>query len=138
MGCILRGHRRVSRLAWRCFLLWIFTDRLTIAFRSGWEGILGFLFLPYATLFYTLVYSPRHGVDGFGWVIVVLGILLDLSPSHVGYEVAGPAGVDVQAGGVIVNSGGAVLLPAFSRPGRVCPTAARGARSSSWCRHRRR
>ena len=60
------------------FLLWIFTDRLTIAFRSGWEGLIGFLLLPYATLFYALVYEPGRGVDGFGWVIVALGLLLDL------------------------------------------------------------
>jgi hypothetical protein len=66
------------------FLVWIFTDRLTIAFRSGWEGILGFIFIPYATLFYALVYAPGKGVDGFGWVIVALGLLLDLSSSVFG------------------------------------------------------
>jgi hypothetical protein len=66
------------------FLVWIFTDRLTIAFRSGWEGILGFIFIPYATLFYALVYAPGKGVDGFGWVIVALGLLLDLSSSLFG------------------------------------------------------
>jgi hypothetical protein len=78
MGCILAVIAAISP-RFVIFLLWIFTDRLTIAFRSGWEGILGFLFLPYATLFYALVYSPGKGVDGFGWVIVALGLLLDLS-----------------------------------------------------------
>jgi hypothetical protein len=66
------------------FLVWLFTDRLTIAFRSGWEGILGFIFIPYATLFYALVYAPGKGVDGFGWVIVTLGLLLDLSSTVFG------------------------------------------------------
>jgi hypothetical protein len=66
------------------FLVWLFTDRLTVAFRSGWEGILGFIFIPYATLFYALVYAPGKGVDGFGWVIVALGLLLDLSSSVLG------------------------------------------------------
>ncbi len=78
MGCILAVIAAISP-RFVIFLLWLFTDRLTIAFRSGWEGILGFLFLPYATLFYALVYSPGRGVDGFGWVIVALGLLLDLS-----------------------------------------------------------
>ncbi len=78
MGCILAVIAAISP-RFVIFLLWIFTDRLTIAFRSGWEGFLGFLFLPYATLFYALVYSPGRGVDGFGWVIVALGLLLDLS-----------------------------------------------------------
>jgi hypothetical protein len=83
VGCILAVIAAISP-RFVIFLLWIFTDRLTIAFRSGWEGILGFLFLPYATLFYTLVYSPGRGVDGFGWVIVALGLLLDLSPLFFG------------------------------------------------------
>jgi hypothetical protein len=81
VGCLFALISAFSaRLA--LFLVWIFTDRLSIAFRSGWEGILGFIFLPYATLFYALVYQPHKGVDGFGWVIVALGILLDLS-SHM-------------------------------------------------------
>ena len=81
MGCLFALISAFSaRLA--LFLVWIFTDRLSIAFRSGWEGILGFIFLPYATLFYALVYQPHKGVDGFGWVIVALGIVFDLS-SHL-------------------------------------------------------
>jgi hypothetical protein len=83
VGCLFAFISAVSaRLA--LFLVWLFTDRLTIAFRSGWEGILGFLFIPYATLFYALVYAPGKGVDGFGWVIVALGLLLDLSSSVFG------------------------------------------------------
>ncbi|HXB38162.1 MAG TPA: hypothetical protein VNU75_10675 [Acidimicrobiales bacterium] len=81
MGCLFALISAFSaRLA--LFLVWVFTDRLSIAFRSGWEGILGFIFLPYATLFYALVYQPHKGVDAFGWVIVALGIVLDLS-SHL-------------------------------------------------------
>jgi hypothetical protein len=83
VGCIFALISALSaRLA--LFLVWLFTDRLTIAFRSGWEGILGFIFIPYATLFYALVYAPGKGVDGFGWVIVALGLLLDLSSSVFG------------------------------------------------------
>ena len=83
MGCLFALVSAISaRLA--LFLVWLFTDRLTIAFRSGWEGILGFIFIPYATLFYALVYAPGKGVDGFGWVIVALGLLLDLSSSVLG------------------------------------------------------
>ena len=83
MGCLFALVSAFSaRLA--LFLVWLFTDRLTIAFRSGWEGILGFIFIPYATLFYALVYAPGKGVDGFGWVIVALGLLHDLSSSVLG------------------------------------------------------
>ena len=80
MGCLLALVAAISpRLV--IFLLWVFSDRLTIAFHSGWEGIIGFILLPYTTLFYALVYSAGKGVDSFGWFIVALGVVLDLS-SH--------------------------------------------------------
>jgi hypothetical protein len=83
MGCL------VVLVAWisprfALALLYLFTNRLTIAFSSGWEGILGFLFLPYTTLFYALVYAPVQGVRGFGWIIVALGVLFDLSSFGLG------------------------------------------------------
>jgi|SRR5580698_4762866 hypothetical protein len=81
MGCLFALVAAFSA-RFALFLVWIFTDRLTIAFRSGWEGVLGFIFLPYATLFYALVYAPGKGVDPFGWVIVAVGVLLDLG-SHL-------------------------------------------------------
>ncbi|HEX4434542.1 MAG TPA: hypothetical protein VH012_06920 [Acidimicrobiales bacterium] len=81
MGCLLALLAAISP-RFVIFLLWIFTDRLTIAFRSGWEGIIGFLLLPYTTLFYALVYAPGKGVDSFGWCIVAVGVLLDIS-SHL-------------------------------------------------------
>ena len=81
MGCLFALISAFSA-RFALLLVWIFTDRLSIAFRSGWEGVLGFIFLPYATLFYALVYQPHKGVDAFGWVIVSLGILLDIS-SHL-------------------------------------------------------
>jgi hypothetical protein len=78
VGCLLALLAAISP-RFVIFLLWIFTDRLTIAFHSGWEGVLGFLLLPYTTLFYALVYAPGKGVDTFGWVIVAIGVLIDLS-----------------------------------------------------------
>jgi hypothetical protein len=78
MGCLL------ALLAWISprfvlAILYFFTNRLTIAFTSGWEGIIGFLVLPYTTLFYALVYQPVQGVRGFGWIVVAAGVLCDLS-----------------------------------------------------------
>ena len=78
MGCLLALLAAISP-RFVIFLLWIFSDRLTIAFHSGWEGIIGFILLPYTTLYSALVYSPGRGVDSFGWFIVALGVLLDLS-----------------------------------------------------------
>ena len=77
MGCL------VALLAWLSprfvfVLLWLFTDRLTVAFPSFVIGALGFLLLPYTAVFYALAYDPVIGVSGFGVLLVGAGFLLDL------------------------------------------------------------
>ena len=83
MGCLLALVALISP-RFVLALLYLFTDRLTIAFTSGWEGIIGFLLLPYTTLFYALVYQPGPGVTGFGWFVVAVGVVLDLSSLRYG------------------------------------------------------
>jgi hypothetical protein len=83
MGCLFALIAAFSA-RFALFLLWLFTDRLTIAFRSGWEGVIGFVFLPYATLFYALVYAPGRGVDALGWFIVAVGVAIDLCSHFFG------------------------------------------------------
>jgi hypothetical protein len=78
MGCcagvfLLGGAPRVAM-----FLLWVFSDRLTIAFNSFLLGFLGFLFLPYTAVFYALAYEPVRGVSGIGWFFVILGFVIDI------------------------------------------------------------
>ncbi len=78
MGCcagvlVLSGLPRLA-----LFLIWIFTDRLTIAFNSFLVGFLGFLFLPYTTVFWALAYAPIKGVSGFGYFFVILGFIIDI------------------------------------------------------------
>ena len=79
MGCCLVAL--ASTLGPRVVLafLWLFSDRLTIAFESGWIGILGFLFLPWTALAYAAAYAPLIGVSGIGYVVVGLGIVFDIS-----------------------------------------------------------
>ncbi len=61
-------------------LMWIFGDRLSIAFDSFWQGALGFLLLPWTTLCFALAYAPRDGVTGLvGFLVVGTGLLLDLA-----------------------------------------------------------
>jgi hypothetical protein len=83
VGCLLALFAWISP-RFVLALLYAFTNRLTIAFTSGWEGLLGFFVVPYATLFYALVYSPGIGVHGFGWVLVAVGLFLDLSSLDAG------------------------------------------------------
>jgi hypothetical protein len=58
---------------------WIFGDRVELAF-DGWVlPLLGLLFLPWTTLAYLVVWSPIVGVDGWEWIIVALGFVLDIA-----------------------------------------------------------
>jgi len=61
------------------FLMWLFGDRLDIAFDSFWTGFAGFLFLPWTTFAYALAYAPRAEVSGIGWLVVGAALLFDLS-----------------------------------------------------------
>jgi hypothetical protein len=81
-GCLVALAAFISpRLA--VFFLWLFTDRMSIAFDSFWWGFLGFIFLPWTTLAWTVAYAPINGVTGFGWFIVILAFIVDVM-THVG------------------------------------------------------
>ena len=60
------------------FFVWILTPLVTRAFDSFLVPLLGFIFLPFTTLIYVLVWAPGIGVTGWGWLWVALGVLLDL------------------------------------------------------------
>jgi hypothetical protein len=61
-------------------LMWIFTNYLSRAY-DGWIlPLVGFFVLPTTTLTYAIAEnsSKGEGIGGFGIVLVVLGVLLDL------------------------------------------------------------
>ncbi len=61
-------------------LLWIFdTSRVNAAFSTVLWPILGILFAPWTALMYTLAWGPLNGVSGIGWVVVAIGVVLDLA-----------------------------------------------------------
>jgi hypothetical protein len=68
-----------SRIA--LFCVWIWTPLVGRAFHGGWLlPLLGILLLPITTLVYVLVSAPSgNGVTGWGWLWVVLAVLLDLA-----------------------------------------------------------
>jgi hypothetical protein len=59
-------------------LLEIFSDYNDRAFDSFWEGLLGFVLLPYTTLAYILMQNWQDPINGFGWFFVILGFFVDL------------------------------------------------------------
>jgi hypothetical protein len=58
--------------------IWIFGDRVELAFDSWWLPLLGLLFLPWTTLAYLIAWQPG-GLDG-NWdaLLIVLGVALDI------------------------------------------------------------
>jgi CDP-diglyceride synthetase len=77
MGCLLALLAAISpRLA--LVLVWIFTNLVDRAFTGFLLPLLGLIFLPLTTLLYVLAYQPLVGVSGWGWVLVIVGLLFDL------------------------------------------------------------
>jgi hypothetical protein len=60
-------------------LIWWLVDpaRFELAFDSFLISLLGFIFLPWTTIFYLLVFPG--GIIGFDWIWLGIGVLFDLS-----------------------------------------------------------
>jgi hypothetical protein len=77
MGCFLVLFTLITpRLI--MVLLWLFTDYLSSAFGSFVWPFLGFLFLPTTTMAYAVAQNEFHGVQGWGLVVVIVGVIIDL------------------------------------------------------------
>ncbi len=60
-------------------LLWLFSDWLGRAYETTLWPLLGFFFMPYATLGYAWAWHHGAGsVEGIGLVVVVVAVLIDL------------------------------------------------------------
>jgi hypothetical protein len=76
-GCLLALLSAISpRLA--LILVWLLTNLVDRAFTGFLVPLLGLIFLPLTTLLYVLAYRPAVGVTGWGWVLVLVGLLFDL------------------------------------------------------------
>jgi len=78
MGCLIAIIAMLSARA-AFALVWIFGDRVQIAFTNAVVPFLGLLFLPWTALMYTFAYHPRDGVTGVGWLFVALGLVADIA-----------------------------------------------------------
>ena len=60
------------------FVWWIFGDKVDAAFDTWVWPLLGLLLLPWTTLFYVIAWSFPEGVHGADWLIVAIGVALDV------------------------------------------------------------
>jgi hypothetical protein len=78
LGCLLVFGLAVAPRA-VLILAWIFSERWPIV----WGGdflwpLLGIAFVPYTTIMYMLVWTPR-GIEGWDWLWIGLGLFLDVA-----------------------------------------------------------
>ena len=78
MGCLLALFAVIfPRLA--LLILWVARPaRIDAVFDTFLVPLLGFIFLPFATLIYVLLYTPGRGVTGWDWFWVATAALLDI------------------------------------------------------------
>ncbi len=60
-------------------LMWIFGDRVDLAFSSWIWPLLLLIFLPWTGIMYALMWSPVVGVDGAEWIVIGLAVFVDLA-----------------------------------------------------------
>jgi len=77
MPClVVFGVLAMPRLA--LVLIWIFSDYLSRAYDGIIIPLLGFFFLPTTTLTYAVAQNEVGGVEGWGLVLVIVGVVFDL------------------------------------------------------------
>jgi len=60
-------------------LMWIFGERVDLAFDTFLWPLLGLIFLPWTTIMYVLLWSPGVGVEGSEWIIVGIAAAVDIA-----------------------------------------------------------
>ena len=84
MGCLFLLLMLISpRLA--IVVMWLLTDYVSRSFNLWLWPLLGLIFLPWTTLIYILVAAPVGGITFWGWLMVGLGLVSDLSAHAQSY-----------------------------------------------------
>jgi hypothetical protein len=62
------------------FILWVARPSMVDAAFDGFIlPVLGIIFLPFTTLIYVVLYTPRVGVTGWDWLWIGLAVMCDIS-----------------------------------------------------------
>jgi hypothetical protein len=58
--------------------MWLFTDMVSRAFPNFILPLLGCIFLPFTTIFYVFAYGPGGDINIVGWLLIILGFIIDI------------------------------------------------------------
>ena len=77
MGCVMVLLALVAP-RFVMVVLWLFTYYLSRAFEGFFWPLLGFFFLPATTMAYAVAQNAFDDVKGWGLVVLILGVMVDL------------------------------------------------------------
>ncbi len=78
MGCCLILGIIAASPRLILFGMWLFTDYLTTAAIPWIWGFIGFLFAPCTTIAYSIAQNSFGGLHGWGMIVLVAGVILDI------------------------------------------------------------
>ena len=58
--------------------MWLFGNRVDLAFSTWLWPLLGLLLAPWTTMMYLLTWSVANGVSGADWILVGIGVAIDI------------------------------------------------------------
>jgi hypothetical protein len=91
MGCLFLLLAAFSPRA-ALILMWILTPWVDRATGSFIWPLLGLVFLPITTLLYVILWNTGgYGVDGWEWILVILGVFVDIASYGGGFFGRRPA-----------------------------------------------
>ena len=78
MGCCLVAGVAAASPRIILFGMWLFTDYIGRAYETWIWPFLGFFFLPTTTIAYSIASNEFGGFEGWGAVIVAVGVIIDV------------------------------------------------------------
>ena len=79
MGCCLLSLFLTLGPRLAVLFMWLFTERVNIAFENLIWPLLGIIFFPLTTFAYIIFWDPLDGLSGLAWGAVVVALILDIA-----------------------------------------------------------
>ena len=81
MGCCLLSLFLTLGPRLAVLFMWLFTERVNLAFENMIWPLLGVIFLPLTTFTYIIFSDPLEGVAGLAWVAIIVALFFDIAIS---------------------------------------------------------
>ena len=79
MGCCLLSLFVTLGPRLALVFMWLFTERIALAFENNIVPLLGLIFLPLTTFSYVIFYDPLEGLSGLAWAAVIVAFIVDMA-----------------------------------------------------------